>query len=600
MTKNKLLSYDKIVIKIALILTIVHGRIINGMKTNSVQSLRQEKLESFNQDCLDLFKNLSVDSLISRILYIAATWTNSCYCICGLTSSKRGHFSSYQLYGFTQSEKDLLNAEQKDAVLTIPSDEIIRTENAAQCKKYRIFNKRENDSFSFTPNIQSILFAPIFFNEDKIGSITLMNKIGASSFTDDDVLLIGSLANYSGIAINNARLYSQSAIREKKLTKTNDDLALLNELGRMFADNDGDINNLMSQTLDLIISNLGLEIGEIFLNSEDNPDEFKLIITKGHDNHNSLLGLNTISSGEGLLGSCVEKNETYLMKSGQLDSLNTREGLHRKLTYMIVLPIPTHNEVLGLMILGGHYAKGEEEPDRNFLYSIVTWIAPLIENMRLVQQKQKIAILEERERIGMDLHDGVIQSIYGVGLMLENARLTAEKNPEKTAASIHAATEALNSTIRDIRSYIMNLKPEKLTSENLIQSMRRLANDFHANTLIPANFTNKVEHVEALTTEQNNTFYLICQEGLANIAKHAHAKSVTVNFTEMKDRFVLMIIDDGVGFDTEKPRKNTSHGVTNMFSRTRGLGGDIDISSIPGHGTTIIAWLPLIETKEAE
>ena len=177
--------------------------------------------------------------------------------------------------------------------------------------------------------------------------------------------------------------------------------------------------------------------------------------------------------------------------------------------------------------------------------------------------------------------------------MLENARLTAEKDPSKTAESIHAATEALNATIRDIRSYIMNLKPDKLTSENLVQSMRVLTNDFHGNTLVPAQFTDKVEHVEALTSEQSNTFYLICKEGLANIAKHAHAKSVSVSFTEMRDRFVLMIIDDGIGFDTEKPRKNTSHGVTNMYTRTQSLGGDFDVSSIPGHGTTIIAWLPM-------
>ena len=567
------------------------------MKTISVQSIRQEKLESFNQDCLDLFKDLSVDSLISRVLYIAATWTNSCYCICGLTSAKRGRFSTYQLYGFTPSEMKLLDTGQKDAILSIPSDEIICTENEAECHQYRIFNARDNDGYLLAPRIQSLLYVPIYFNEDKIGSITLLNKIGSASFTNDDVRLINSLSAYSGIAINNARLYSQSAIREKKLTKSNDDLALLNELGRMFTDNDSDINNLMSQMLDLIINNLGLETGEIFLNTEENPDEFNLTVSKGHDNPNSLLGLNTVSRGEGLLGTCAAKNETYLMKSYHLDAINQREDLHAKLTYMIVVPISSHTEVLGLMILGGHYAKGEEEPDRNFLFSIAAWIAPLIENLRLVQQKQKIAILEERERIGMDLHDGVIQSIYGVGLMLENARLTAEKNPEKTANSIHAATEALNATIRDIRSYIMNLKPDKLTSENLVQSMRRLANDFHANTFIPTTFTNKVEHVEALTTDQNNTFYLICQEGLSNIAKHAQAKSVTVNFSEMKDRFVLMIIDDGIGFDTTKERKSTSHGVTNMFTRTKSLGGDIDISSIPGHGTTIIAWLPLIKEK---
>ena len=67
------------------------------MKTISMQTIRQEKLESFNQDCLDLFKDLSVDSLISQILYIAATWTNSCYCICGLTTAKRSRFITYQL-----------------------------------------------------------------------------------------------------------------------------------------------------------------------------------------------------------------------------------------------------------------------------------------------------------------------------------------------------------------------------------------------------------------------------------------------------------------------------------------------------------------------
>ena len=277
------------------------------MKTIAGSTIRQERLESFNQDCLDLFKDLSVDSLISRILYIAATWTNSCYCICGLTSSRRGRFSSYKLYGFTPSEIKLLNAGQKDAILSIPSDEIICTESERECRKYRIFNSHDDEDFSLAPIIQSILYVPIFFNEDKIGSITLLNKIGASSFTDDDIRMIDSLSDYSGIAINNARLYSQSAIREKKLAKSNDDLALLNELGRMFADNNGDVNNMVDQMLELILANLGLETGEIFLNSDEKPDEYNLIVHKGHESPNSLLGLNTIANGEGLLGPVPQK-----------------------------------------------------------------------------------------------------------------------------------------------------------------------------------------------------------------------------------------------------------------------------------------------------
>ena len=563
------------------------------MKTAAVQSIRQIKLESFNQDCLDLFKDLSVDSLIRRILYIAATWTNSCYCICGLSSPRRGHFSTYQLYGFTPSEIKLLNAGQQDAILSIPSAEMICTETAAECERFRIFNTDDRSGIRFAPIIESILFTPIFFNEDKIGSITLLNKIGAASFTHEDINLIQSLASYSGIAINNARLYAESAIRERKLTKSNDDLALLNELGRVFIDNDGDTVHMMDQMIDLIIGCLGLETAEVFLNSEEDPNNYSMVVHKGYSGTSSLMGLNRITSGEGLLGSCVKDNESHTLKPSQLDAVNQRDDLRTKLNYMTVLPIPTQGGVIGLLILGGHYAADEEKPDPTFLSSIAAWIAPLIENLRLAQQKQKVAILEERERIGMDLHDGVIQSIYGVGLMLENARLTAEQNPAKTADSIHAATEALNATIRDIRSYIMNLKPEKLTHENLVQSMRRLANDFHANTLVPTKFIDKVEHIESLGENQGSTFYMICKEGLSNIAKHAHAKNVMVNFSEMKDRFVLMIQDDGIGFDTSKERKATSHGVTNMFTRTRSLGGDMDIMSVSGKGTTIIAWLPV-------
>ena len=568
------------------------------MKTTETQSIRQMKQESFNQDCLDLFKDLSVDSLISRILYIAATWTNGSYCICGLTSNRRSHYSTYQLYGFTPSEAKLMNAGKKDAFLSIPSDSIIRTESQEECRKYRIFNTDSGQEYTFAPIIQSILFVPIFFNEEKIGTITLLNKIGQANFTSEDIKLISDLSTYSGIAINNARLYAQTAIREKKLTKSIDDLALLNELGRLFVDNDGNITQLMDQAMDLITGCLGFETAEVFLNSDENPAEFRMIVRKGHDGNNSLLGLNTITSGEGVLGTCVEKNEMYILKPTQLEAINEREDLRSKLTYMVILPIPSQRGVLGLMIFGGRFAKGEEEPDLALLSSIASWIAPSIENLRMTEQKQKIAILEERERIGMDLHDGVIQSIYGVGLMLENARLTAEKNPAKTADSIHAANQALNATIRDIRSYIMNLKPDKLTHENLVQSMRRLANDFHANTLVPAKFIDKVEHIEALSENQGSTFYMICKEGLSNIAKHAQAKHVTVNFTEMKDRFVLMIQDDGVGFDTSKERKNTSHGVTNMYTRTRGLGGDIDIMSYPGRGTTIIAWLPANQAEK--
>ena len=157
---------------------------------------------------------------------------------------------------------------------------------------------------------------------------------------------------------------------------------------------------------------------------------------------------------------------------------------------------------------------------------------------------------------------------------------------------IKIAIDSLNATIRDIRSYIMNLKPARLTNENLVQSLRRLANDFHSNTLVHTEFHPVIEDINNLSEEHVNTFYLICKEALSNITKHAHATKVDITFYEMADRYILEVDDDGAGFDPSSERKTTSHGISNMYSRTKNMDGDIELKSNPGSGTRILAWLP--------
>ena len=259
----------------------------------------------------------------------------------------------------------------------------------------------------------------------------------------------------------------------------------------------------------------------------------------------------------------------------------------------------SNDGVLGVMCLATKLVKGSEGSiNLQFISSIASWIATLIQDLRLTKQQKRIAILEERERIGMDLHDGVIQSIYGVGLTLEHARLLVNQNPEQTTEKIKIAIDALNATIRDIRSYIMNLKPARLTNENLIQSLRRLANDFHSNTLVNTEFHPVIEDINNLSEEHVNTFYLICKEALSNITKHAHATKVDISFYEMADRYILEVDDDGAGFDPSTERKATSHGISNMYSRTKNMDGNIELKSNPGGGTRVLAWLPKKNNKK--
>ncbi len=133
-------------------------------------------------------------------------------------------------------------------------------------------------------------------------------------------------------------------------------------------------------------------------------------------------------------------------------------------------------------------------------------------------------MLEERERIGMDLHDGVIQSIYAVGLTLEHANLLLVEEPEQTRKRIDQSIEDLNSTIRDLRAFIMDLRPRQLYEEDLMDGLQRLINEFRANSLVEAKLSGPKDGLDDLPDPHAIALFHICQEGLANIAKHAQAK----------------------------------------------------------------------------
>ena len=207
-------------------------------------------------------------------------------------------------------------------------------------------------------------------------------------------------------------------------------------------------------------------------------------------------------------------------------------------------------------------------------------------------------MLEERERIGMDLHDGIIQSIYAVGLTLEHARLLMAESPEKSTPRIEQAIADLNSTIRDIRAYILDLRPRQLYEENLLQGVHRLVAEFRANTLIDVNLNGKADDFNDLPDSQALALFHICQEALANIAKHARAARVDVNLWTAADRALLEVSDDGRGFDMKNMRLSIGHGLANMQTRAQNVGGEVDISSEPGEGTTILAWVPYLRESD--
>jgi signal transduction histidine kinase len=200
--------------------------------------------------------------------------------------------------------------------------------------------------------------------------------------------------------------------------------------------------------------------------------------------------------------------------------------------------------------------------------------------------------MEERERIGMDLHDGIIQSIYAVGLALEYARVAMDETPKQSEQKIEQAIDGLNKTIRDIRAYILDLRPRQFIGDNLHDGLQRLVDEYRANTLADATLMAQEDDLTGLPSSHATALFHICQEALANTAKHSQARRVQVHLWSTRERVLLEVADNGRGFDLRKMSVTLGHGLSNMHVRARKVGGDVEITSAPEEGTTLLAWVP--------
>jgi signal transduction histidine kinase len=122
--------------------------------------------------------------------------------------------------------------------------------------------------------------------------------------------------------------------------------------------------------------------------------------------------------------------------------------------------------------------------------------------------------------------------------------------------------------------------------------LRRLASEYRANTFSEISLKGSDGALEQIPQVNALVLFHICQEALANAAKHAAAKHVDVNVWTTDDRILLEVHDDGKGFPVEKMSMTIGHGLSNMQTRAHAVGGDVDITSGPGEGTTVLAWVP--------
>lgn len=227
-----------------------------------------------------------------------------------------------------------------------------------------------------------------------------------------------------------------------------------------------------------------------------------------------------------------------------------------------------------------------------------------VEMARRIEEGNRMkSICQERGRISRDLHDGIIQSIYVVGLQLENALYLLRENREEAEKQVKRSMEQLNDVVKDIRKYIMNLSPDNFSEVNLETGIRNLLSTYK--TLCETFIELEVKGQQAFMLEENqcSNFYHIVQEALVNITKHSRASYVKVVLDFSQDSFSCRIQDNGQGFNVNSQKKNRANGrgIKNMFERAEAFAAKLEISSTKGMGTKIsLYWTKGGEVNEGK
>ena len=299
--------------------------------------------------------------------------------------------------------------------------------------------------------------------------------------------------------------------------------------------------------------------------------------------------------GHGLLGYVKRTGLSYRSDSIAADPHSAGfPPNHPPMTTFLGLPLIYKFRVVGDLYLTDKLSGGFTQQDEDAIAAFAVQAAIAIENARLYEKVQDIAVFEERERIAMDLHDGTIQSLYGLGLKLEECQERVEGEPRYVVSAIDRLIGDVNAIIRDIRNYIFDLRPLRLRGTDLVGALAELMRETRVNTLINTSVVVEEEApCRSLTEEQVSQLYHIAHEAVSNAQKHARATSITAEVYEQDGAFRMRVSDNGQGFDPASNNRHGGRGMMNMAERVRVIGGHLWVESAPGQGTTLTVELPL-------
>lgn len=267
---------------------------------------------------------------------------------------------------------------------------------------------------------------------------------------------------------------------------------------------------------------------------------------------------------------------------------------HPAMTSLLGVPVAHGGHVVGQLYLADKIGATTFSPeDERLLVQLAGHAAVVIENARLSERVQALAVAAERHRIGQDLHDGVIQTLYAVNLELEDAAEDVDADPASVRGRIDEAIERLGAVMAEMRRYILGLQAENTATQPLSEALAALLSEAGTRTLITPHLCVDADRADRLQPALKEHLLHTAREAVTNVIRHARASHVWVTLDMAGHDVHLRIVDDGVGCDTTRAAQAGGAGLRRLRERARDLGGTLMIQSAPNQGTTLDVRMPI-------
>ncbi|MFL5737352.1 MAG: GAF domain-containing protein [Actinomycetota bacterium] len=533
-----------------------------------------DRLERLVEAGLVLSSEHSLDAVLQRIVELAAEITSAQYAALGVLGPKGDRLVEFVTTGITEQERT--------AIGPLPVGHGLLGLLITEAKPLRVSRISEHPgSVGFPPHhpqMRSLLGAPITSRGRVFGNIYLTNKRDADGFTEDDEQVLVTLAAQAGVAIENARLHDE-ALARRRIVEAFREIATVMLEG---ADETDALRLIARLARDLVHADTAT-----VATPDGSGDGLRLEVAEGL-HADELVGAVYVADGS-ISGAVMETGNPLLHDRGAED------GSHPAFAFddmgpMVIVPLVEGGRAFGsLAAINRRDGRRFDNDDAELLGDLAQQLVLALEYARAQREASRVAVMDDRERIAKDLHDGVIQALFAVGMGLQGAAIMTGE--EEVATRLEGAVAEIDRVIRDLRNYIFGLRPGILADRQLGEALRQLATEFGARSHV-VTAVDIDDSVAAELSSSAGDILQIAREALSNVGRHANAETCRLSLRRDGDRAVLGIDDDGGGFDVAETKRGD--GLSNMERRAADLGATVSLASSAGEGTVVRFDLPLV------